>query len=50
MSRSGVFRQLGRVIRLGMFCEKHGVSTSEGVERFAAKAAELRRAKVSRRD
>jgi monoamine oxidase len=50
MSRSSVFRQLARIVRLGMFCEKHGMSTSEGIERFAAKADAVRKAKMSRRD
>jgi monoamine oxidase len=45
-----MFRQLARIIRLAMFCEKQGVSTSEGIERFAARAADLRKAKLSRRD
>jgi hypothetical protein len=50
MSRSGAFRQLGRAIRRGLFCEKQGVSTSEGIERFAAKSTELGRAQVRRCD
>jgi monoamine oxidase len=50
MSRSSAFHRLARIIRLAMFCERHGISTSEGVERFAARADAVRRAKLSRRD
>ncbi len=36
MSRSRTFQQLARAIRIGLFCERKGCSTGEGIERLAA--------------
>src|SRR5262249_25534373 len=36
MARSGAFQSLARIIRTARFCNRHGLSTDEGVERAAA--------------
>jgi hypothetical protein len=39
MARSAAFQNLARTIRLARFCDRHGLSTSEGLERAAALTA-----------
>lgn len=39
MRRSRVFHQLVRVIRIGLHCDRLKITSSEGLERLAAKAA-----------
>src|SRR5512134_2288091 len=36
MARSGAFQRLARSIRIARFCDRHGLSTSEGFEHAAA--------------
>jgi monoamine oxidase len=39
MSRTRTFRDLVRMTRIALFCERHGLGTSAGVERLADRAA-----------
>ncbi len=49
MARSAAFQSLARTIRIARFCERHGLSTSEGLERAAALEAVVERG-ASRRE
>src|SRR5262245_39372544 len=50
MARSAALHSLARTIRIARFCDRHGLSTSEGLERAAAwEAAALERG-ASRRE
>src|SRR5262249_23442168 len=50
MSRNRIFEQLARVVRIGLFCERHDISTDEGIERWTAKSAAVQKARRSRRE
>jgi monoamine oxidase len=49
MARSAAFRSLARAIRIARFCDWHGLSTREGLERAAALEAAVERG-MSRRE
>jgi monoamine oxidase len=36
MARSGAFQRLARTVRIASFCDRHGLSTNEGLEHAAA--------------
>ena len=50
MSRSVLFRNLARAMRVARYCEQEKISTSEGLERVAAVAAGGAQPELSRRD
>jgi monoamine oxidase len=50
MARSGAFQSLARTIRIARFCDRHGLSTNEGLERAAALEAAAVERGASRRE
>jgi monoamine oxidase len=50
MARSGAFQRLARTIRIARFCDRHGLSTNEGLERAAALEAAAVERGASRRE
>ncbi len=49
MSRSTSFANLARAIRIGLFCERNGIPTREGIEMAAALENRVRAGERSRR-
>jgi len=50
MSRSPLFGNLARAMRIALYCEKNNISTSQGMEQLAALEARVDRWRVKRRD
>ncbi|HBL62201.1 MAG TPA: amine oxidase [Cyanobacteria bacterium UBA8803] len=50
MSRSLLFSQLARTIRIAQYCQENNISTSEGIERIAALEALMSARNTSRRE
>jgi monoamine oxidase len=50
MARSEAFRSLARIIRMARFCDRHGLSTNEGLERAATLKATAVERRASRRE
>ena len=50
MSRSLLFRNLARAIRIAHYCEENKISTGEGLERVAALEARVAKRRASRRE
>src|SRR5262245_66498643 len=50
MARSEAFRSLARIIRMAHFCDRHGLSTNEGLERAATLEATAVERRASRRE
>jgi monoamine oxidase len=50
MARSTAFQRLARTVRIARFCDRHGLSTSEGLERAAAHEAATLERGASRRE
>jgi len=50
MSRSILFKNLARSIRIAHYCEENNISTKEGLERVADLEARLAKRRASRRE
>jgi len=50
MSRSPLFKNLTRAMRIALYCEKHNLSTSQGLEQLAALESRLAQWRASRRE
>ncbi len=50
MSRTIFFDRLRRALRIGLFCERHKISTREGIARFTAASERAAALKKSRRE
>ena len=50
MARSAAFQSMARLIRIARFCDRHGLSTREGLERAAAVEAATVERDASRRE
>ena len=50
MARSAAFQSMARLIRIARFCDRHGLSTREGLERAAAAEAATAERGASRRE
>ena len=50
MSRSPLFGNLARAMRIALYCEKHNISTSQGLEQLAALEERVARWRESRRE
>lgn len=50
MSRSPIFRNLTRAMRIALYCEKHNISTSQGLERLAELESRVAQWRASRRE
>ncbi len=50
MSRSPLFRNLTRAMRIALYCEKHNISTSQGLEQLAALESRVAGWRANRRE
>lgn len=50
MARTAAFRNLARIMRIARFCDRHRLSTHEGIERLAALERSAKTRSASRRD